>query len=123
MNVDIDVSIVLSWALLNWSIVVDDVLGEEADDSSVAAVAPMGTSLHEWLRCTTVLFENGEVSWNIHLDITAAALVIGPNHGHNALVVTVWILVVSIHFVSSLREGACMALGDSRSGGDSLLIA
>ena len=48
MNIDIDVSIVLGWAFLNWGVVVDDVLGEEADNSLVAAIAPVSTGCHEW---------------------------------------------------------------------------
>lgn len=48
MDININVGIVFSWAFLDWGVIVDEALGHQADYSSVAAVAPMGTGLHQW---------------------------------------------------------------------------
>jgi hypothetical protein len=48
MNINININIIFSWAFLNWGIIVDNVLRKETNNSPIAAVAPMGTSLHQW---------------------------------------------------------------------------
>ena len=47
MDIDINESIILGWASLDRGIVVDDVLGYHAGDSLMAAVEPMGSSIHD----------------------------------------------------------------------------
>ena len=113
MNVNINIGIILSWAFLDGCIVVDDVFGEEADNSPIAEIAPVSACCHQGLGSTTVFLEDGEVGWHVHLDITAAALVAPSDHSHDALVVATWVVVIGVHKVSSLRETASMALGDS----------
>jgi hypothetical protein len=81
MDIDINIGIILGWASLNWSIVVDNVLGEHASHSLVEAIAPMSTWRHDTSRLTTNLFEDCEVRWYIKLDVKAAALVRSFDHG------------------------------------------
>jgi len=47
MDIDINEGIILGWASLDRGIVVDDVLGYHAGDSLMAAVEPMGSSIHD----------------------------------------------------------------------------
>jgi hypothetical protein len=47
MDIDIYVSVILGWASLNWSIIVNNVPGEEACNSLVAAVTPLRTCWHD----------------------------------------------------------------------------
>jgi hypothetical protein len=89
MNIDINVSVILSWASLDWSVIVDDVLGEHASNSLVEAIAPLGTWGHHTSGFTTFLFENSKVGWDIKLDIETAALVRDFNHGQNSLLVRI----------------------------------
>lgn len=87
MKIDVDVCIILCRAFLHWCIIVNDVLREEAHDSPIAGIAPMGTWIHERLGCSTVFFHNCEVCWYVQFDIAATALVACSNHCHNALIV------------------------------------
>ena len=86
MNIDINVSIIFSWAFLNWSIVVNNVFSEKADYSFAHAVAPMGTWSHQRLFGTTFFLEYGIVSWYIEFKIETAAGVVSSDHAPNALI-------------------------------------
>jgi hypothetical protein len=85
MDINIYVSVILGWASLNWSIIVNNVPSKEACNSLVTAVTPLSTCWHHSVGCTTDLFEHGEICWNIHLNVTATALVASLDHANNAL--------------------------------------
>jgi hypothetical protein len=57
MNININVSVVLGWASLDWCVAVDNVLGEHASNSLPSAIAPMQ-------RCPTK--DNAYVDIDIH---------------------------------------------------------
>ena len=88
MNININVSIIFSWAFLNWSIVVNNVFSKKADYSFAHAVAPMSTWSHQRLFGTTFFLEYGIVSWYIEFKIETAAGVVSSDHAHNALIVS-----------------------------------
>jgi len=88
MDININVSIIFCWAFLYWSIVVNNIFGEQADNSLAHAIAPMGTWSHQRLFGTTFFLEYGVVSWYIELEVKTAAGVISSHHTHDALIVT-----------------------------------
>jgi len=47
MDVDIYVGVVLSWASVDWGVIVNDVFGEHAGNSPPAWVEPLGTGVHD----------------------------------------------------------------------------
>ena len=75
MNININEGVILGWAPLNGCIIVDDVLGDHASDSLVAAVEPMSSSIHDSGRLATLLLKDCKIGWDIELDVTAAASV------------------------------------------------
>jgi hypothetical protein len=110
MNVNINKSIILGWASLNWSIIVDNVLGDHASDSLVTAVEPMGSCLHYTCGLTTLFLKDCEVGWDIKFDVTATATIRSLDHSNNSLLVTV---SLSLHLVSCLCKRTGRYLDDS----------
>ena len=47
MEININISIILGWASLNWSIIVNNIFGKHACNSLIEAIAPVSTSLHD----------------------------------------------------------------------------
>jgi hypothetical protein len=47
MDVNINISVILGWASLNWSIIVNNIFGKHACNSLIEAIAPVSTSLHD----------------------------------------------------------------------------
>ena len=90
MNIHINVGVVLSWASLDWSIVVNNTLGKHASYSSVAAVTEVSTCIHDTLRLSTVLLQDHKIGWNIELEITAAASIASSYHHNDTF--GVWIV-------------------------------
>jgi hypothetical protein len=86
MNVDVNEGVILGWASLDWSIIVDNVLGDHTGNPLVAAVEPVGASGHDSGGLSTFFLEHGEVGWDIELDITAAASIAPLDHGEHALI-------------------------------------
>jgi hypothetical protein len=101
MNINVYVGVVLGWASIDWCIVFNNVFGEHASDSSVAAVAPMCSSVHNTLRFSTTLFQDDKVCWHVKLKITTAASIVSSDHDNNALVV---IVSSALHLFSSFSE-------------------
>jgi len=73
MNININVSIILSWALLYWCIVVNNILGKKTDYSFAHAIAPMSTWSHQRLLGSTFFLKNDVISWYIKFEIETAA--------------------------------------------------
>jgi len=73
MNININVSIIFSWALLYWCIVVNNILGKKTDYSFAHAIAPMSTWSHQRLLGSTFFLKNDVISWYIEFDIETAA--------------------------------------------------
>jgi len=101
MDIYINVCVILSGASLNWSIIVDNVSRDHAGNSFVAAVAPSSSSVHNTGRLSTIFFKDGEISWNIELDVTAAASIGSLYHNDDTLVVSIGII---LHFIRSLSK-------------------
>lgn len=89
MNINIDISVILGWASVDWSIVVNNVFCYHTGDSTVTGVAPLGSWVHDAFGCTPIFLQNDEVGWDIKLKITAAASVTLLDHANDALVVGV----------------------------------
>lgn len=114
MNIYINISIIFGWASLNWCIIVNNILGKHTSDSLVAAVAPVGTSLHDTGWGSAVLLKHYKVCWNIKLNIKAAASIGSFNHNNNALLV--W-MSFTWHLVSCIFKTGGRNLNDSGSLG------
>lgn len=59
IEVNTNVGIILGWAVMDWSIIVDYGLSEHACDPLSAAIAPLSTWLHNACASSTALFQSG----------------------------------------------------------------
>ena len=70
---------------MNWSIIVDNSLCEHACNATGAAIAPLGTRLHDASAFTTALLHRCQPGGDIKLEIATAAAITSLHHDDDRL--------------------------------------
>jgi hypothetical protein len=99
MDININISVVFGWALLDRCVIVDDVLGNHGSDSLIATVAEVRPWMHQPCAFSPILFQNHKVCWYIKFQVATAAAIISFDLNKDTLVV---LICRSSHFICGI---------------------